>query len=247
MQMTIEARAWLDAMVRRILARHALGDAERAGITYELMSHLHAAGEARATAAGRPEVTREDLEAALAEAGGEEKLAVAFVQPLAKPVERVLFWRRAGAFALDVLVLGIALSFLHTFLEKVLMTFYPGWVGVPTPDAEGLWGLFPWGFHGTQWPLAVQLVIAVASGVAVLGYFTLTEAHDGRTLGKRALAIRVMRADGQPMTPRDALVRNLAKLQPFVLILDVIIMVLAFPKEKQRVSDRIADTIVVRA
>lgn len=81
MQMTTEARAWLDATVRRILAHHHLGDAERAGITYELMSHLHAAGEARATALGHAEVTREDLEAALAEAGGEGKLAEAFVRP----------------------------------------------------------------------------------------------------------------------------------------------------------------------
>ena len=83
MQMTTEARTWLDSTVRRILARHPLGDAERAGITYELMSHLHAAGEARATAAGRSEVAREDLEAALLEAGGENGLAAAFVEPLA--------------------------------------------------------------------------------------------------------------------------------------------------------------------
>lgn len=59
MQMNTEARAWLDTTVRRILARHPLGDPERAGITYELMSHLHAAGEAHAEAAGRTEVTRE--------------------------------------------------------------------------------------------------------------------------------------------------------------------------------------------
>src|SRR5437867_8124505 len=94
MQMTTEARTWLDSTVRRILARHPLGDAERTGITYELMSHLHAAGEARATAAGRREVAREDLEAALLEAGGENGLAAAFVEPLVKPVERVLFGRR---------------------------------------------------------------------------------------------------------------------------------------------------------
>src|SRR5688500_17451826 len=48
MQMTTDARVWLAAAVRRILARSPLGDAERAGITYELMSHLHAAGEAQA-------------------------------------------------------------------------------------------------------------------------------------------------------------------------------------------------------
>src|SRR5687768_8381338 len=111
MQMTTPARTWLDAAVRRILARHPLGDAERAGVTYELMSHLHGAGEAHAAAAGHTEVAQEDLEAALAEAGGEEALAAAFVQPLAKPVRRVLFWRRAVAFAIDALLIGIALSF----------------------------------------------------------------------------------------------------------------------------------------
>src|SRR5439155_4756148 len=91
MQMTTEARTWLDSTVRRILARHPLGDAERTGITYELMSHLHAAGEARATAAGRSEVAREDL-------------AAAFVEPLAKPVERVLFGRRLGAYVIDMII-----------------------------------------------------------------------------------------------------------------------------------------------
>ncbi len=120
MQMTTDARAWLDATVRRILARHPLGDAERAGITYELMSHLHAAGEARSTAAGRSEVTREDLEAALAEAGGDDGLATAFTQPLAKPVERVLFGRRLGAFAIDALLLGIVLEFVHSMLVFLL-------------------------------------------------------------------------------------------------------------------------------
>src|SRR5215210_2260217 len=104
MQMTTEARTWLDATVRRILARHPLGDAERAGVTYELMSHVHAAAEAHAGTMGRTQVTPEDLEAAVARSGGEEALAAAFVQPLAKPIERVLFWRRLGAFAIDALL-----------------------------------------------------------------------------------------------------------------------------------------------
>jgi uncharacterized RDD family membrane protein YckC len=245
MQMTTEARSWLDLTVRRILARHPLGDAERAGITYELMSHLHAAGEARALAAGHAEVTLDDLQLALLEAGGEEKLAAAFVQPLARPVERVLFWRRAGAFAIDVVLIGIALSFLHNLLT---LLFRPLFGAPPAPGAEetGLWGLFPWGYHGTDIPLGLQALIAVVSGALVMLYFTWTEAHEGRSLGKRALALRVMRTDGEPVTYREAFLRNLAKLQPFVLMADTAIMLLAFQKEKQRVSDRIADTIVVR-
>src|SRR5438552_3685013 len=116
MQMTTEARTWLDSTVRRILARHPLGDAERTGITYELMSHLHAAGEARATAAGRSEVAREDLEAALLEAGGENGLAAAFVEPLAKPVERVLFGRRLGAYVIDMIIVFIGIRPIQQLL-----------------------------------------------------------------------------------------------------------------------------------
>ncbi|HLE97670.1 MAG TPA: RDD family protein [Candidatus Thermoplasmatota archaeon] len=245
MQMTTEARAWLDATVRRILARHPLGDAERAGITYELMSHLHAGGEARAAAVGRGEVAREDLEAALAEAGGEDGLAAAFVQPLSRPIERVLFARRFGAFLVDALVIGIALSFVHNGLTFFSRPFFGD--ELPPGADESLWGLFPWGYHSPTLPVGLQALVAVASAIVVMGYFTWFEANEGRSLGKRALGLRVLRVDGLPMTSREAFIRNLAKLQPFVLLLDTVIMLLAFPKEKQRVSDRIAGTIVVRA
>lgn len=244
MQMTTEARAWLDATVRRILARHPLGDAERAGATYELMSHLHAAGEARAQAAGRSEVARTDLEAALADAGGEAGLAAGFVQPFARPVERVLFWRRLGAFAIDALLLGIALSFVHGAVVFLLSPL-AGSTGDPSRFAFG-W-LSPWGYHDHLLPVGLQAAIAVASGGLVLGYFTWFEAHEGRSLGKRALDLRVVRVDGRPMTYREALIRNLAKVAPPLLALDTAIMLLAFQKERQRVSDRIAQTIVVRA
>lgn len=245
MQMTPEARAWLEAAVRRILARHPLGDAERAAITHELMSHLHGVGEARALAAGRTDVTREDLAAAHADAGGDAELAAAFVQPLAKPIVRVLFWRRLGAFTIDALLLGIALAFVHGTLAFLLQPFMPG-PGLPV-DSRELGAVLPWGFHDPTLSVALQGVIAFASATVVLGYFALFEAHEGRTLGKRALDLRVMRLDGRPMTYRESLLRNLAKLSPLILLLDVLVMLIAFPAAKQRVSDRIADTIVIRA
>ncbi|HEX9816369.1 MAG TPA: RDD family protein [Candidatus Thermoplasmatota archaeon] len=246
MQMTTEARAWLDATVRRILARHPLGDAERMGVTYELMSHLHGAGEANATKDGRTEVTRQDLEAALAESNGEEGLAQAFVQPLAKPVQRVLLLRRAGALAIDLLLIGIGLSFVHGALELLLRT-----IGVPVTVAEdyhGGWFVFlPWGYHDAGLALHWQAVFTAFSAAVVLGYFTWFEGHEGRSLGKRVFDLRVVRVDGQPMTYREALVRNLVKLSPPLFLLDTMIMVIVFFKQKQRVSDRMAQTIVVRA
>jgi uncharacterized RDD family membrane protein YckC len=245
MQMTTDARAWLDATVRRILARHPLGDAERAGITYELMSHLHAAGEARSTAAGRSQVTREDLEAALAEAGGDDGLATAFIQPLAKPVERVLFGRRLGAFAIDVLLLGIVLTFVHSMLVFLLEPLMGG-MGSASHHVD-FWWVMPWGYHDPALPFALQAVIAGASAVTVLGYFTWFEAHDGRTPGKRALELRVMRVDGRPVTYRESFIRNLVKVALPLLFLDTLIMLIAFGDDKQRGSDKIAETVVVRA
>jgi uncharacterized RDD family membrane protein YckC len=245
MQMTTEARAWLDATVRRILARHNVGDAERAGLTYELMSHLHAAGESRATAAGRSEVARENLEAALAKAGGDEGLGAAFVEPLAKPVERATVGPRAVAFGIDAFLIAIALTFVHSAMTSVFLPVFGG------PHAahqvgEFQW-LLPWAYHDLSFPLALQALIGVASAMVVMGYFTWFEANEGRSLGKRAMGLRVMRVDGRPMGPREAFLRNFVKLAPLVLILDTLIMMLAFPKERQRVSDRIAETIVVRA
>lgn len=245
MQMTTEARTWLDATVRRILARHTLGDAERAGITYELMSHLHAAGEAHARTAGRDEVTRADLEAGLADAGGETQLAAAFVQPLAKPQERVLFARRFGAFVVDSLLLGIVLAFVHGAITFFVLAWMDG--AVPPAAFANVDWVMPWGFHDSALPLAGQALIAIASAATVLAYFTWFEGHEGRSLGKRALDLRVVRANGEPMSYRAALLRNLAKLMPAALVLDVLIMLMAFSREKQRASDRIADTIVIRA
>lgn len=249
MQMTTEARTWLDATVRRILARQVLGDAERAGLTYELMSHLHGAAEAHATAAGRTEVATEDLARALADAGGEDGLAQAFVSPFARPMQRVLFWRRLGAYAIDTLLLGIALSFLHGVLTLVLAGGGDGGAAAGMEDHDGaLWfGFSPWGFHDLGLPAWVQIVIAGASAFLVVGYFTWLEAHEGRTLGKRALGLRVVRTDGQPLTYRESFLRNLVKVSPALLMLDTLVMLVAFSADKQRVSDRFANTVVVRA
>jgi uncharacterized RDD family membrane protein YckC len=249
MQMTTEGRTWLDATVRRILARHPLGDAERAGVTYELMSHVHAGAEAHAGTLGHTEITMQDLQAAVASSGGEDALAAAFVQPLAKPIERVLFWRRLGAFAIDALLLGIVLGFLHGTLTLLLASGHVDAAASArsSEDDFGWYGFMPWGYHDRALPAAVQLVIAGASGLLVLGYFTWLESREGRSLGKRALGLRVVRTDGLPMTTRESLLRNLVKVAPPLLVIDTLVMLVFLNKDKQRISDRIAQTIVVRA
>jgi uncharacterized RDD family membrane protein YckC len=49
------------------------------------------------------------------------------------------------------------------------------------------------------------------------------------------------------MTPRAALVRNAVKVVPIFLVHDTLLMFLVQPERKQRISDRVAETLVVRA
>ena len=245
MQMTSDARTWLDETVRLILARHALGDAERAGITYELMSHLHAAGEARATEAGRTEVTKSDLELALLDAGGIDELAGAFVAPLARPTVAAPLRRRAAAFLIDAVVLGVVLTFVHTFVARVITPF----IGVAGPPGDhlGIGWILSWGFHDPAMAIAGQAAVALVSGVVVLGYFGWLEGTDGRTLGKRALDLRVVREGGQPMDARAAVVRNVVKLSLPLFALEALVLLIAGRDDGKRVSDSVAGTLVVKA
>src|SRR6266508_2150536 len=121
-----------------------------------------------------------------------------------------------------------------------------GGMGSASPDAAEWWQFMPWGYHDPALPLALQVVIAGASAVPVLGYFTWFEAHEGRTPGKRALELRVTRLDGRPVTYRESVFRNLIQVALPLLFLDTLIMLIAFGDDKQRASDKIAETVVVR-
>src|SRR5207247_2004211 len=137
-------------------------------------------------ARGRARRAPEDLEAALLEAGGENGLAAAFVEPLAKPVERVLFGRRLGAYVIDMIIVFIGIGLIQQLLD-----FTPGahlfFEVAPAPPLwriNSLW--YPWGQDPTM-SYGLQALFALASGAWVIGYFAWTEAHGGRSLGKRAL------------------------------------------------------------
>ncbi len=81
------------------------------------------------------------------------------------------------------------------------------------------------------------------------GYFFLAEGFfDGRTLGKRALGLRVIGAGGTPLTLQAAALRNLLRfidLQPFPSGALGLGLVALHPRS-QRLGDIVAGTIVVR-
>lgn len=102
--------------------------------------------------------------------------------------------------------------------------------------------------------LREQTITAVEIGFAIfvvfliyLGYFVAFEtAWNGRTPGKRAIGIRVVRDGGYPITFMDAVIRNLIRVGEAALgYLPSMISAIVSPQNK-RLGDLAAGTIVVR-
>ena len=128
---------------------------------------------------------------------------------------------RVGAYAIDFLVqMGI-------------------WVALAILTGVGS----AFGLLGSS---ATGQAIAFAVGFIVVfwGYFPfLEEIWNGRTIGKRALGLRVVRVSGQPSGFAPILVRNL--LRPVdMALLGPIFMVLT--RRHQRIGDLAAGTVVIR-
>ena len=96
--------------------------------------------------------------------------------------------------------------------------------------------------------VAAQVVYLFVLFAVLWGYFPFFEGiWQGRTPGKRSQSLRVVRVDGQPVTFRHVLVRNVVR------IVDIIpgnyavgVVTVLLTKRSQRLGDLAAGTIVIR-
>jgi uncharacterized RDD family membrane protein YckC len=99
------------------------------------------------------------------------------------------------------------------------------------------------------WLVVVSIVLVALVGFFLLwGYYIVFEiVWNGQTPGKRALGIRVIRENGYPIRPGDAVVRNLVRIvdaPPFGAVIGSVVMLLN--DRAKRLGDFAAGTIVVR-
>jgi uncharacterized RDD family membrane protein YckC len=101
---------------------------------------------------------------------------------------------------------------------------------------------------GSAGGVAEALALTVFSLVLVVGhflYFAILEATSaGRTPGKRALGLRVVRVDGSAPGLGESLVRNIARLVDYTL--GIGLFVAFFHPQSRRVGDLLAGTVVIR-
>ncbi len=97
----------------------------------------------------------------------------------------------------------------------------------------------------SSWMLAAIVIVFF---LIEYGYFAVSEiAMNGRTLGKYAFGLRVVKDDGSSLTRADLLLRNLIRVFDSMPILNALgLVVMLISPRAQRLGDIAARTIVIR-
>ena len=138
------------------------------------------------------------------------------------------FETRLVAFVLDVIVLFsvLALFFAVAFLQVLLRSDFGD---VDPPDSA---------FY-----LAAIILLIYFFPFFPL-YFLALWVWRGQTVGKMAMAIKVVRRDGHPLGVGTALLRLVGYLFSTLLLFAGFLMI-AFDPQRRALHDRLADTLVV--
>ena len=146
------------------------------------------------------------------------------------------FWIRFMAKIID----GIILGAINAIVRIPFMLMFGAGLGMGSGFGMGLGRglIFAPAMAGV---LGISALIGVAIGAAYEVYFL--SAH-GATPGKMALGLRVIRADGGPISPMLALARHFAEWISAIILMIGYIMA-GFDPEKRALHDRICETRVI--
>ena len=81
------------------------------------------------------------------------------------------------------------------------------------------------------------------SSIIAFFYWTLLEGQCGRSLGKKVMNLKVVDIDGNKISYISSAIESLGKA--FILPLDVLIGLMFFNEKRQRLFNRLSDTVVI--
>jgi uncharacterized RDD family membrane protein YckC len=139
------------------------------------------------------------------------------------------FWRRAGAYIIDAIVLGA----FFAFLEPLFWPDFGKLFDVSTNFDSTIWM--------TQFKALANVISTILSGL----YFVYFWTWRGQTLGMMVAGVKVIRTDGTTLDVGHGIVRYFGYLVSIIPLFLGFIWI-AFDARKQGWHDKIADTYVVK-
>ena len=129
--------------------------------------------------------------------------------------------------------IGVGLRAVATIIDTLLLMVIAYLIALLTGATTAS------GFNLTGAPAFLWFFIAIA-------YYIVLEATQGATLGKMALGLRVVKLDGSPISWSESIIRNLLRIIDGLFAYLVGAILIWTSPLKQRLGDRLANTVVVR-
>jgi uncharacterized RDD family membrane protein YckC len=236
-----DARKIIEKRINKILKKIEIPGESKNEIKLELISTYTEAAIAKARLRGAVNVEPIDVLAAIEDSEDPEETAAMYMASYVSTLRRAGFWPRLAAYLIDDIV-------LWTLFFIVLAPMLACLLVLRTPFSNPA-NCQLWFSSLSTVDIVILVLIGLASVLSVLiilfGYYIFMEGHFGYTVGKYLLGLRVLRTNGTKIGYREAILRNIPKYLNVLIIVDVLIMLIFFNREKQRGFDRIANTMVV--
>jgi uncharacterized RDD family membrane protein YckC len=126
-------------------------------------------------------------------------------------------WIRFISFLIDTIVLGVLIGVIGSIL------------GFSVVSRTASWGF------------------GLLSFIIFLAYFTYLEGSKGQTIGKMVTKIKVVGEDGEMINMNQAFTRNILRVIDGLLAYLIGAILIWRSDKKQRLGDRIAKTVVIKA
>jgi uncharacterized RDD family membrane protein YckC len=223
-----DAMKMIEKRANMILKGIDVPESDKNEIKRELISNYIDASTVKAQANGASRVEGIDVASAFETSSDPEEIASMYMASYVRSLKRAGILSRLVAYAIDtVIVTLLTLIIASPIIALRIFTSPAGNIRIT---------IFSEYFY----------LIIYLNLIVIFIYFVVCEGFLGFTPGKWALGLKVLRADGKKADYKEAMLRTIPKLFIVAIVADAILMILYHGKDKQRIFDRIAGTIVIR-
>ncbi|MFB3766231.1 MAG: RDD family protein [Methanotrichaceae archaeon] len=133
---------------------------------------------------------------------------------------------------------GVGVRFVALLIDSIILGII-GWVlGI-------LFGVYTTGF--TVNPQGALSGWGIVTFIIYIAYYTYLEGTRGQTIGKMAMKIKVVKEDGSRIDIGTAFVRNILRIIDGLIFYLIGAILIWTSHKKQRLGDRAAKTVVIKA
>lgn len=238
MEISKDAIKMIEKRVDKTLKGIDVPENDKNEIKKELLSNYVDASTMKAQSRGASAVETTDVMSALEDSSDPEEIASMYMASYVKSLKKAGLPSRLVAFVIDMAIVTILTLIIASPI--IMLRVFSSTAG----DMRTIRMLFE--LRNMHMFIEYFYLLITLNMVIIFIYFVICEGFLSFTPGKWLLGLKVLRVDGRKASYREAMLRTIPKLFIIAIAADAVLMVLYHRKDRQRMFDRIAGTIVIR-